>query len=497
MLGLGWTLAVALSLTLALWLHTGEAVELASRYARTSFDKDVLYRAWNAGHGGVYAPATQSTQPNPLLADLPDRDAVTTSGRALTLINPAYMTRQVYELGRKKGHVLGRVTSLRPVRVGNEPDPWERSALESFRRGAKEGTTVETMDGREYVRLMRPLTTDESCLKCHAKHGYKLGDIRGGISIAVPMAPFNAASRVTAQTLLGVHGALWLLGLLGIRFGWRRMTVQTEKRRHAEAALVDALAQADRANMAKSEFLSRMSHELRTPMNAILGFGQLLEISPPDQIGPGQRDYVDQILGAGQSLLHLNDEILGLTRMESGWVSLNLFPMPLSDLIEECLDLSRALAVERNVTVINRVAEVPLPHVRTDAERFKEILLHLLSNALKYNRPQGTVVVDCAEMTPGMMRISITDTGPGIPEDKRSEVFRPFSRLETKDTVVDGTGIGLTVTRTLIDLMGGRVDFESVPGQGSTFWIEIPIADGDTQPDSPGDGAGPESTAVG
>jgi hypothetical protein len=158
-------------------------------WARTHFEKDVLYRLWNASAGGVYLPVSDKTPPNPYLSHLPERDLTTPSGRVLTLINPAYMTRQVHELAREKFQVRGHITSLNPIRPENFPDAWETAALQAFGKGTTEVSSVEKLDGQPFLRLMRPLVTEKSCLACHGKQGYKLGDIRGGISIAVPIGP--------------------------------------------------------------------------------------------------------------------------------------------------------------------------------------------------------------------------------------------------------------------------------------------------------------------
>ncbi len=231
-----WSALIAISLVWNLKTGKSGTFEAACIEARTAFEKDVYYRRWNALHGGVYAPVTQATQPNPYL-DVPERDITTPSGKKLTKINPAYMTRQVHEIAMKSKGVKGHITSLNPIRPANAPDPWETQALKAFQHGVKEVRSVEKMEGKSYMRLIRPLLTEKGCLKCHATQGYKLGDIRGGISVSVPMTPFLAIEQSRILTFSVVFGLLWVAGLLGIGFGVQRLSQQIQKRIGAEEAL--------------------------------------------------------------------------------------------------------------------------------------------------------------------------------------------------------------------------------------------------------------------
>ncbi len=214
-----WTVFVG---TVLLWslLHQGyETLKTARHQARAAFEKDLVYRRWVASHGGVYVPASEQTPPNPYLSHVEERDITTPSGRHLTLMNPAYMTRQVHELGAEQYGLRGHITSLNPIRPENAADLWEKETLESFGQGVTEVSSVEQTDGQSYMRLMRPLVTEEGCLKCHAGQGYKLGDIRGGISVSVPMEPLRAIGRNHTVALTLGYVLLWLLGLSGIGIG--------------------------------------------------------------------------------------------------------------------------------------------------------------------------------------------------------------------------------------------------------------------------------------
>ncbi len=209
-----WILALGASLVWN-WQHIGTSLtELAETEAHSAFKKDVTYRLWASMHGGVYVPPTDATPPNPYLDHLPNRDVLTIDGQKLTLVNPAYMTRQVHELGKQEYGLVGHITSLHPLRPANASDPWETEALRSFLGGADKATTVELLDGQPFYRLMRPLTAVPSCLKCHSEQGYQEGDPMGGISVSVPLRPYIAAAGRQRLVLGVVHALICALGLV-------------------------------------------------------------------------------------------------------------------------------------------------------------------------------------------------------------------------------------------------------------------------------------------
>jgi PAS domain S-box-containing protein len=228
---------------------------------------------------------------------------------------------------------------------------------------------------------------------------------------------------------------------------------------------------AEQANRAKSEFLSNMSHELRTPMNAILGFAQILEYD--ETLNADQLDSVSEIHKGGKHLLHLINEVLDLAKIESGQVEMSLEQVEVLPIIKECLNLVTGLGAKRNIhishAVINNVT------VLSDRTRLKQVLLNLLSNAIKYNREGGTVVIEAQNTGADKVRISVTDTGLGIPSEKLAELFQPFNRLNAENSGIEGTGIGLTITKRIVEMMGGTIGVESKVGAGSTFWIELQL----------------------
>ena len=247
---------------------------------------------------------------------------------------------------------------------------------------------------------------------------------------------------------------------------------QTLQQKNVE--LENARFAAEKANLAKSDFLSSMSHELRSPLNAILGFAQLMDTASPLPT-PSQKESIDQILKAGWHLLNLINEILDLARVESGKLSLSLEPTALGEILRECQGMIEPQAQKSGITITFPQAHIPY-FVLADRTRLKQVLINLLSNAIKYNQAGGTVVVDCSAPDAERVRVSVKDTGAGLPPEKLAQLFQPFNRLGQEAGGQEGTGIGLVVARQLIELMGGVIGVESTVGAGSVFWFDMVAA---------------------
>ncbi len=262
----------------------------------------------------------------------------------------------------------------------------------------------------------------------------------------------------------------------------------------AKEALIGAKEAAEAANKAKSEFLSSMSHELRTPLNAIIGFAQLLQNDATEPLSEGQAESVEQIGSAGWHLLRLINDVLDLAKIEAGRMDVTAEDVPVRDLLQECLGLVQSNAEEKDILLLDETGEADVI-LSADYVRVKQVLLNLLSNAIKYNRPGGRVSLVAPETRDGQFRLAVEDTGDGLTPEQIDTIFTPFVRVADNKAEIEGTGIGLTITQRLLEMMGGRIGVESRPGEGSLFWFELPLAGGTgqglaqvavTDPKSPG-----------
>ncbi len=252
-----------------------------------------------------------------------------------------------------------------------------------------------------------------------------------------------------------------------------RLEAEIREREQIQAALMIAKEEAEAANRAKSEFLSKMSHELRTPLNAILGFAQLLKADADITASEELDDNVEQILKAGWHLLELIDEVLDLAKIESGRFNLSLERVMLRQVLSECLEQSKLMAEQRGVTMHCDLEHARQFCVRADHMRLKQVLNNLVSNAVKYNATNGRVDIEVRPKDNDRVEVRVTDTGPGITEQDLAHLFRPFNRLGAEKTEIEGTGVGLVISKRLVELMGGEIGVHSRVGKGSMFFVEL------------------------
>ena len=291
----------------------------------------------------------------------------------------------------------------------------------------------------------------------------------------------TARARDGSQTVVSFHATTFhdrdrkLQGVFAAVRDITERKVLDQVLQKSNRELQEAMSIAEKANLAKSDFLSSMSHELRTPLSAILGFAQLIESGAP-KLTVFQKRSVDQILLAGWYLLELINQILDLARIESGKLSLSLEPTSLQEVLQECEAMIGPLAHKRGIKLT--FSELKAAYfVKADRTRVKQILINLLSNAIKYNRVDGAVRVECVEVSAERIRIRVEDTGEGLSGEQLDQLFQPFNRLGQEASDEEGTGIGLVMTKRLAELMGGRIGVESTLGKGSQFWLEINLTD--------------------
>ncbi|MFP5260254.1 MAG: response regulator [Acidobacteriota bacterium] len=588
-------------------------VETVKRFAlveaRIAYEIDITYRRWAAQLGGVYVERSNAVQPNPYL-EIPDRDVETSTGKRLTLVNPAYMTRMVHALMTDEAGLKGHITSLNPIRPENKPEPWEVQALQSFEAGAKEFHEVAVVGNEQVMRFMRPMNTGKHCLRCHAKQGYKEGDIRGGISVSVPMGRYQAtldqsgqdtqrryaliysagcAFILTIVTILMRHeysrnrieahlrdserriresenmfrtlferaptGIMLLDGkgtitssnsklasIFGttaekyvginiidrtddpdikayvakllesgeITFEHRHTSIITgtqkyllakgtriskdiyvaliediTKQKNTERELLAAKEQAEAYTKTKNEFLANMSHEIRTPLNGVLSILQLLETTHPTA---EQQEYLGIATRSANRLTRLLTDILDISKIEAGKITLTQEVFVVSRLQDALQDLFSKAFSEKNITLRFAIDDTLPPRLIGDEARLSQILFNLVGNALKFT-DHGSVSVEAMGLGPTVadnyqVLFIIRDTGIGISDELLVQIFEPFVQADSSYTrSFQGAGLGLSIVKKLVALLGGELAIDSAPGQGTAIYLSLPF----TLPTEPAD----------
>jgi signal transduction histidine kinase len=470
-----WTLALAASLAWNISLQREKTIDLAKSEALANINKDFAFRQWATAHGGVYVPVDPATNTysNPYL-EVPERDIQTPSGRNLTLMNPAYMVRQMQQNFDSLYGVRGRITSLKPLNPNNAPDEWETRVLKSFERGGREAAEVTTLGGEPYLRAMRAFMTEKGCLKCHEHQGYKVGDVRGGVGAYVRMEPYLAAERTGIRALSITHGGIWLLGMAGLAFIMLRGAQRAREQEQAALALARKTRDLARSNAELEQFAYIASHDLQEPLRMVSSYTRLLARRYQGKLDQDADEFIAFAVDGATRMQRLIDDLLAFSRV--GTRGKPFEPTDCNAVLKDVLD-NLQLAIEENHAVVTRGE---LPVLPADASQLEQLFQNLIANAIKFHGEAPPQISIAAQQQADDWHFTVSDNGIGIDPEHFERIFVIFQRLHGRGDY-PGTGIGLAVCKRIVERHGGNIWVESVPGQGATFHFTLPAAQRDTR----------------
>lgn len=479
-----WAALIGGSLLLSLLELRQEVERVAYERSRVLFNVVETTRLWNASHGRVYAPVTEKTPPNPYL-ESPDRD-VEIGGVAFTMVNPAYMTRQISELVQSQQEFWFKITSLRPLNPGNAPDSWEHDILQRFETGQREALDLVTDDaGERRFRYMAALVVEPACISCHAAQGYQVGDVRGGLSVSLPATSVFNDFDVQRRQSLFLHGAAFVLLSLGTlaflhraRRNWEALRAAKTEQEAMVAARTAELRAANQAleasNTELETFAYAVSHDLQEPLRMVSGYAGILRRRYDNTLDAEGQEYLDFMTdGAGRMRAMIND-LLAYSRVDrQGRAPV---PAPLNAVIDAALGNLHMALEEAGAEVSVQGTDIA---VLGDGSQLARLFQNLVSNAIKYAHPDRPPRITITAHRDGAtVVVRVGDNGMGIPVADRDRVFGLFQRLRRNQA--EGTGMGLSLARRIVQAHGGTLTIDDPgsgdPGQGTVFRLTLPAA---------------------
>jgi signal transduction histidine kinase len=498
--------------------HEKLVIEQIDQQARALFRQIVLTRKWIADHGGVFVEKFPWKEPSPYLAE---PEIVDTHGKKYIKQSPAMVTKELSKYAKEQGLYWFHITSLKLINPENAPDEFERTALNEFEtKGTKEATKVEKVNSSHFYRYIAPLYVEETCLKCHLHQGYQTGDVRGAISVTVPMD--SALEMISSGRRDLIVASIVTIGILMIvlfimmkelvirpvdelktsigDFSKGResqtSTVSTgdeledlsnsfvemsqtlteyhedleNKVQKATRRLEEANIKLMELNEKKSDFIAKISHELRTPMTSIKGAMDYISV----KLSRNSRDsgelteFLDVIRNNADRLVRLVNDTLDLERIESGMFDLHYSHVDILSLIKDVAINFQSIAGEKNITF--KIVADPAKLVDADEDRIRQVLINLVSNALKYG-PDNSEIQMSVTQSEDFVTVYIKDEGPGIPDEIRGKIFDKFYTIGKRY----GTGLGLAICKGIVDAHGGEINVSSNAGTGNnTFYFTLP-----------------------
>jgi signal transduction histidine kinase len=466
---------------------------LATKEAKANFNKDLSFRKWATMHGGVYVPPNKRTPPNPALAHLPHRDLITTDGKKLTLMNPAYMMRQMTEEFEQfygvKGSITGLVLLNPPI---NAPDKWEKKILNRFEVDSSEVIEIIDIDGEPFLRLMRPMFMTKGCVKCHGFLGFKDGDLRGGISVSIPLAPYIVEARNVSIIMAITISVLWVFGVFGIfrhtksrlalvntvtqHTGELRAEIATRiQAEHAltkltqelEERVVERTKELETSNKELESFSYTVSHDLRTPLRVIDGNSEILMQICAEKLSVDEMEYLKHLQDGGRKMNEMISGLLKLSRNIN--CEMDRQQMDLSQLADGVYQQFAMTDPQRQVEweLEGKIS------AKCDSALIKVVLENLIGNAWKYSAKTQKAHIKFGSFNKdGEEIFYVKDNGAGCDMSDAQKLFLPFKRLHTSEDFA-GDGIGLATVQRIINRHGGRVWAESVVGVGTTLFFTL------------------------
>ncbi len=495
---IGWTFVIVI---IVYWFYNtivNETYSLARKEAFKGYEKDVIMRLWATKHGGVYVPVDDNTKPNPYLK-VEERDIETPSGKKLTLMNPAYITREVHEIYFSELGIKSHITSLNPIRKENAADEWEKKALLKFEKGVKEYYEIDTIKGKKYFRYIAPLITTKGCLKCHAVQGYKEGDIRGGISSSVNWEGYQAS--INKQTINIYIGSLiiWLIGFVGLFIVKKRFIIYISLRDKVEKEikennkelkqtkelleknlnekeilineLFDTKAKLEQINAEKDKLLSIIAHDLRSPFQGFIGLTELMADNSENFSRDEMADISKQVNKSAANLYKLLHNLLEWVKIQKGLIEYIPTKVNLLEVVKHNIEIINTRLTEKDININFDVDNNIV--VFTDVNMLNTILRNLLSNAVKFSNKGGIISV-FANNNKDEVIIAVKDTGIGMNEKTVNALFKIGEKVGRKGTNDEmSTGLGLLLCKELLDKSGGKIWVNTKEGEGSTFYFSV------------------------
>ncbi|TAN47132.1 MAG: DUF3365 domain-containing protein [Methylococcaceae bacterium] len=485
-----WILIVALSLRSTLEDIHRHNLEVATTGARNMFQMIWLIRQWNANHAAIYAPVDSNTPPNPYLHH-PRRDVVTTDGQKLTMINPAYMTRLIAEIAQKENNVVFHITSLAPIRPDNAADPWEQSALKEFEQNlSKEVSSLTPRANGMLFRYMAPLYVNQACLKCHVDQGYKVGDVRGGISVTQPFSPFEAAARPSRHKAIMQHLSVFLLvaglgwwALEQLRRRWLELESKVIELRRARSELVQSETLAGLGRM-----VAGFAHEINTPVGVAVGaVSQGEEVLREIDALLQAEEVREEDLRAGLETVRQSSS-LALSNLRRAADLVRSFKRTAIDqMTEQTREFDLRELIQDVLLALHGLLKHTPVEVRLDCPEglqirgvpglYDQVLTNLVLNSVQHAFAEGTraghLQIAVSFDADGRLCLDISDDGAGMSQEIAAHLFEPFY---TTRRARGGTGLGLYLCYNIItSKLGGTIQCSSEVEQGTRFHIVVPV----------------------